>query len=316
MTAHPKRQINKTEATRMKLQGILCCAICFALPVFAQTSPNHSSNSQNNNDKPPVQNEAAQRSRWAVETLNYTQQARQALSSNNPSSAKQDVEQALNLISKIDNSKIKNTSSSSQQADRLVPIYTEFEQTSFLQPVLTAQHKTSKESSSDSEVAKNSSNSTLPQSDRPEAVTAVDQGYTLIALDTNAAKNDLQQAETDLNNNDSKDADQKLAAVQESVALASSEENRPLVRARENLGLADSAAENNNFSEARATLQAAATALDGYSQNGSAKHASDAKNLSQEIRTATRQSSRASSVSQKQIDSWWNQVADWTQASS
>jgi hypothetical protein len=52
-----------------------------------------------------------------------------------------------------------------------------------------------------------------------------------------------------------------------------------------------------------------------YSQDGSAKHASDAKNLSQEIRTATGQSSSTSPISQKQIDSWWNQVADWTQAS-
>lgn len=300
----------------MKLHGMVCCAICFALPVFAQTSSNNTSNSQNNNDKPPVQSAAAQRSRWAVGALNQTQQARQALSNKDTSSAKQDVTQALTLIGKIDNTKVDNSSASSQKADRLVPIYAEFEQTSFLQPVLTAQHKTSNEGSKNSEMATNSSNSTLPQSDRPEAVTAVDQGYTLIALDTNAAKNDLQQAQSDLRNNNSKDADQKLAAVQESVALASSEENRPLVRARENLGLAESAAQNKNFSEAHATLQAAATALDGYSQNSSAKHASEAKNLSQEIRTSTSQSTRASSVSQKQIDSWWNQVADWTQASS
>jgi hypothetical protein len=300
----------------MKLQGIVCCAISFALPVFAQPSWNNSSNSQNKSDKPPVQSAAAQRSRWAVETLNYTQQARQALSNNDASSAKQDVDQALNLISKIDDAKTNNSSSSSQKADRLVPIYAEFEQTSFLQPVLTAQHKTSQESSKNSEMARNASNSNLPQSDRPEAITAVDQGYTLIALDTNAAKNDLQEAQADLNKNDSKDAEQKLTAVQESVALASSEGNRPLVRARENLGLAESAAQNKNFPEARATLKAAANALDGYSQNGSAKHASDAKNLSREIRTATGQSSSSSShVSQKQIDSWWNQVADWTQAS-
>lgn len=300
----------------MKLQRIVCCAICFALPMFAQTSSKHSSNWQNQNDNPPVQNAVAQRSRWAVETLNYTQQARQALSNNDSSGAKQDIEQALNLISKIDNTKTNTASSSSQQADRLVPIYAEFEQTSFLQPVLTAQQRTSKQSSSNSQMANNSSNSTLPQSDRPEAVTAVDEGYTLIALDANAAKSDLQKAQTDLNNHDSRDADRKLAAVQESVALASTEQDRPLVRARENLGLAESAAGNNNFSEARATLQAAATALEGYSQDGSAKHASDAKNLSQEIRTATRRSSSAPSVSQKQIDSWWNQVADWTQARS
>ena len=198
----------------MKLQRIVCCAICFALPMFAQTSSKHSSNWQNQNDNPPVQNAVAQRSRWAVETLNYTQQARQALSNNDSSGAKQDIEQALNLISKIDNTKTNTASSSSQQADRLVPIYAEFEQTSFLQPVLTAQQRTSKQSSSNSQMANNSSNSTLPQSDRPEAVTAVDQGYTLIALDANAAKSDLQKAQTDLNNHDSRDADRKLAAVQ------------------------------------------------------------------------------------------------------
>ncbi|GEM_PF-2766820 len=301
----------------MRIQAMVCCAICFALPAFAQTSSKNSSNAQSNNDKPPIQNVGAQRSRWAVETLNYTQEARQALSNHDLSTARQDVNLALNLIDKIDNAKIGNSSSSSQKADRLVPIYAEFEQTSFLQPVLTAQHKSSNANSTNSsEMAKNSNNSNLPQSDRPEAITAVDQGYTLIALDTNAAKNDLQEAQADLNKSDSNDADQKLAAVQESVALASSEENRPLVRARENLGLADSAAQNKNYSQARATLQAAATALEAYSANSSAKHASEAKNLSQEIRTATRQSSSTSAVSQKQIDSWWNQVADWTQQSS
>ena len=72
----------------MKLQRIVCCAICFALPMFAQTSSKHSSNWQNQNDNPPVQNAVAQRSRWAVETLNYTQQARQALSNNDSSGAK------------------------------------------------------------------------------------------------------------------------------------------------------------------------------------------------------------------------------------
>ena len=54
----------------MKLQRIVCCAICFALPMFAQTSSKHSSNWQNQNDNPSVQNAVAQRSRWAVETLN------------------------------------------------------------------------------------------------------------------------------------------------------------------------------------------------------------------------------------------------------
>src|SRR5579885_3756044 len=206
----------------MRIQAMVCCAICFALPAFAQTSSKNSSNAQSNNDKPPIQNVGAQRSRWAVETLNYTQEARQALSNHDLSTAKQDVNLALNLIDKIDNAKIGHSSSSSQKADRLVPIYAEFEQTSFLQPVLTAQHKSSNANSTNSsEMAKNSNNSNLPQSDRPEAITAVDQGYTLIALDTNAAKNDLQEAQADLNKSDSNDADQKLAAVQESVALAS-----------------------------------------------------------------------------------------------
>src|SRR6185312_2217707 len=166
-----KHRSSEGRYTRMKLQRIACCAICFALPAFAQTSKGNLSSSQQKSDKPPVQSTAAQRSRWAVETLNYTQQARQALSNHDTSTAKQDVNQALNLIDKIDTDKVSTSNSSSQQADRLVPIYAEFEQTSFLRPVLTAQHKNSNVNApGNSEMAKNSSNSNLPQSDRPEAI--------------------------------------------------------------------------------------------------------------------------------------------------
>jgi len=271
--------------------------------------------------KPAMQSASAQRSRWAVQTLNVTQQARQALVNHDNSVAKRDVNRALNLIDKIDNTKVSNSDTSSQQVDRLVPIYSEFEQTSFLQPVLTAQHKSSAENSpkepqDKSEMAKNSS-SQMPQSDRPQAVTAVDQGYTLIALDTNAAKTDLQAAKDDLAKNDAGAADLKLAAVQQSVALASSEENRPLVKARENLGLAESAMMNNNSREAKATLTAAANALDSYAQNNSAKHSADAKSLSAEIKSATKDmSSNNQSASNTKIENWWNKLAEWTQATT
>jgi hypothetical protein len=301
----------------VKLHGIVCCAICFALPAFAGNASS-SSKSQNQDQKPAVQSASAQRSRWAVETLNQTQHAREALVNHHNATAKQDVNRALDLIGKIENTKVNNSNMSSQQMDRLVPIYSEFEQTSFLQPVLMAQHKSSADNSQkdSSQMAKNSSSS-MPQSDRSEAVTTVDQGYTTIALDTNAAKSDLQAAKDDLAKNDAGDADLKLAAVQESVALASSEENRPLVKARENLGLAESAVKNNNSAEAKATLTAAATALDSYAQNNSAKHSADAKNLSTEIKSAANDvSGNGESAANTKIENWWNKVADWTQATT
>ena len=310
----------------MKCKAIVCFLACAAMTCFAQdSSTSNKQSAQNQNSPAAIQSPIAQRSHWAVQTISLTDQARQAIAQQDQSTAKNDVSQALEKINKIE-SNPNNSASSSQNVD-MVPIFAEFERSSFLQPVMMAQHKTapSGEMASGNQQTSNSSNqqvaqnekSQLPQSDRPEAVTQVDQGFTTISLNVNTAKSDLQKAKSDLAKNDTNSADQDLMGVQQAVTLQSAEMTRPLVRARENLGLAESAIQSQDYSEAKATLTAASRALENYARNNnSAQHASDAKQLGQQIKSFSQQIDNNHSDAGSKVSGWWNQIANWTQSAS
>lgn len=309
----------------MKCKAIVCFLACAAMTCFAQnSSTSNMPSSQSQNNTTTIQSPIAQRSHWAVKTLSLTDQARQAIAQHDQSTAKNDVNQALEKINKIESNP--NNSASNSSNANLVPIFAELEQSSFLQPVMTAQHKTApadetadnnqqNSNSSNQQVAQNEK-SQLPQSDRPEAVTQVDQGFTTISLNVNTAKSDLEKAKSDLAKNDTNSADQDLAGVQQAVTLESAQMTRPLVRARENLGLAESAIQSQNYSEAKATLTAASRALDNYARNNSAQHANDAKQLGQQIKSFSQQINNNHSDASSKVNGWWNQIADWTQSAS
>jgi hypothetical protein len=315
----------------MKLKALVCFVACAAMACAAQPAKDHNTGNSSEHNTATTSNNATassasntaevKRSREAVRALTLTDQARHAIVSHNVATAKKDVTQALAALDEIDRSHVSATSVQNGQ----VPIFAEFETTSFLQPVMTAQHKTPPESANlnannnstqknSTEVAKNQ-NSALPQSDRPEAIAAVDGGFTVITLDTKAARNNLEKAKQDLASNDMGDADLALAQVQQSVDLESAGSNLPLVRARENLGLADSAVQAKNYTEAQASLNAAASALENYGQT-SGQHASAAKQLSQQIKSASQNLETNKSSADTKISNWWKEVSNWTQASS
>lgn len=172
-------------------------AFCLWLPAVAQSQGNNS-NSKNTAQSSNNQNQSSNRqaqarmqaSRDAVRALRLTDQARQAIINKDQSRAKQEVEQALDLVNQAGD-KLPATGNNSNT--HVVPIFAELEQTSFLQPVLSAKKESSKGEQQQMASNQNSQSqeSALPQSDQPPVVKRVEGGYSYIGLDLNAAKEHL-----------------------------------------------------------------------------------------------------------------------------
>lgn len=336
----------------------LCCsafavAFCLVMPASAQSSDssNHmntassskhsqksSSSSQEHSANRSSSSQPSQQkmkvSKEAVHALRLTDEARQALISKDQKSATKDVDQAVALLNQVE----QKAPSTKRANTHVVPIYAELEQTSFLQPVLsakneTAEQKTASNSSSASntnsgqkkannsnsaqESASNSQSSALPQSDQPagtqpEVVNWVEGGYSYIALDVDSAREHLKTAQQELKANEPGKADLELARAEQSVDTGTVETNMPLVRARENLSLASVEAKSGKYSQAGADLKAAASALKNYGQDSKAPHAKDAANLGSQINSAAAKVKSDHSMATQNIDKWWNKIADWT----
>jgi hypothetical protein len=260
-------------------------------------------------------------SMMAVHALRLTDEARQAIINKDQQLARNDVDHATRLLKQVE---------AKQPIDKndkthVVPIFAELEQTSFLQPVLTAKNQNQGQQSANSEkansstnktMANNSQSSALPQSDQPaqtpEIVNRVEGGYSYIGLDVDAAMEHLQAAKQHLANNEPGKADLELARAQQSVDTGSISTDMPLVRARENLALARDEVSSGKYSQAKAELKAAANALNDYGQDSQAKHAKDAKNLMTEIKSQAASMQGSHGVDKQKIDTWWNEIANWT----
>lgn len=322
----------------------LAIAFCIAVPGYAQSSSSNSKSSKSSDQaqsQPAKTNDQTSQSnpqqkmkvsKEAVHALRLTDQARQALINKDQNRASTDVDQALSLLNQVEQKMPVNKNDNTH----VVPIFAELEQTSFLQPVLTAKGQSqgqqqsaanngakSNSSSSNSQSASNSQQSSssganaLPQSDQPpanapEVVKGVEGGFSYIALDVDAAREHLQAAKQALKNNDAGKADLELARAQESVDTGTIATNMPLVRARENLSLARSDVKSSSYSQAKADLTAAANALKDYAKDTQAPHAQDASKLSGQIQSAASSIQSSHTASSQKIDNWWNQLANWT----
>lgn len=288
---------------------------CLWLPAMAQSQPKNSpdtAQSSTNHNQTDSNTQAQARmnaSKYAVRALRLTDQARQSIINKDQSRATHDVQQALDLISQA-GEKLPATGDNNTH---VVPIFAELEQTSFLQPVLAAKKESSNgEQQMASTQNPSSQESALPQSDQPPVVKRVEGGYSYIGLDLNAAKEHLQQAKQYLSNNESGKADVELARAQQSVDTGSITTDMPLVRARENLSLARNEAQDGHYSQAKVNLTAASKALTEYGNSSQAKHANDAKDLSNQIKSFSGKIANHHQNAQSKIENWWNQVAGWT----
>ena len=260
-------------------------------------------------------------SKKAVQALRLTDEARQAIINKDQHLASNDVDRATSLLKQVETKLPVNKNDKTH----VVPIFAELEQTSFLQPVLTAKNQQQGQqtaergkanSSTNKTMAKNSQSNALPQSDQPaqtpDIVNRVEGGYSYIGLDVDAALEHLQAAKQHLANNEPGKADLELARAQQSVDTGSISTDMPLVRARENLALARDEVSSGKYSQAKTELKAAATALNNYAQDSHAQHAKDAKNLMTQIKSQTASMQGSHGIDKQKIDTWWNEVANWT----
>jgi hypothetical protein len=333
-----------------RLNSVLCCcafalAALISMPVQAQSSSSSEGASQASHESTTNTTTASknmsgtnnqshnrmQVSKKAVKALRLTDQARQAIIAKDQAQAQADVNQALTLANQVEQ-KIPNNS---KDNTHVVPIYAELEQTSFLAPSLAAKnasHENAKPGNSQNQQSASTGNSgqqntqkqmasnALPQSDQPasngpEVVKSVEGGFSYIGLDMDAMREHLQAAQQALKNNNPGNADLELARAQAAIVTGSIESNMPLVRARENLSLAQDNLRSGNYAKAKVELNAAAKALNGYSKDAQASHAKDAKNLGAQITSAANSAPSNHASVEKNVDTWWNQLADWTNQS-
>jgi hypothetical protein len=314
----------------------VCCsafalAFCMVGACYAQSSgtantSGTTSTAQKSNAKPAKGTSTQPKmeiSKKAVQALRLTDEARQAIINKDQHLAQKDVDSATNLLKQVE-AKLPNNKN---DKTHVVPIFAELEQTSFLQPVLTAKNQNQGQgqqsansdkanSSANKTMANNSQSNALPQSDQPaqtpEVVNRVEGGYSYIALDVDAAMEHLQAAKQHLANNEPGKADLELARAQQSVDTGSVSTDMPLVRARENLALARDEVSSGKYSQAKAELKAAADALNNYAQDSHAQHAKDAKNLMTQIKSQAASMQGSHGIDKQKINAWWNEVANWT----
>src|SRR6185312_3920711 len=146
----------KERSTVMLRKAIssVCCsafalAFCIVVPCYAQSSGSANTSgkanaAQKSNVKPVKGSQNGTQpngtqpkmevSRMAVHFLRLTDQARQAIINKDQHSAQNDVDRAVSLLKQVE-TKLPNTKNDNTH---VVPIFAELEQTSFLQPVLTA----------------------------------------------------------------------------------------------------------------------------------------------------------------------------------
>lgn len=248
-----------------------------------QTSNTNSSSAQSSSNAGPK--EAA--SRLGFDMLKNTNNARTAIANKNKQEALNDINAATNDLQKA----------RSDQNSKIIPLYQEFASVSVIAPVKAEQKKN----------AANSKSANVP-----DTVHQVSGSYSVMEVDTDGATAHLNAAKKALNNGDWNTADRDLAAVQDGVVFASYKSDMPLVRAQENLILARQDVNKGNYHAAHAALASSAKALGAYVQEGGT-HASDAKNLQQQIQSYDQNIVNSHSNADSKINGWWNTASNWLQ---
>jgi len=230
--------------------------------------------------------------------LEETGMARTAIQQKNLQRAKTDVDRALNDA---------NQATAQHSGTDLVPLYTELERISVIEPIMKRRQANTKNSTSTGSADRSASGS---QQGGALAVHEVVGGATSAFLDVTAAQRHLQAAQQALNKNDSTQANRELQAVEDSVVIESVATDMPLLRARENLVLARDSAEAGKYQRSQAELRAASRALSEYEKT-STSHSQDAQHLRTEIDTYAQSLAKNHTDANSKIESWWDQTTNW-----
>ncbi len=237
-------------------------------------------------------NPSEQMSRESTRMLRHVDLARQAIANKQTQAALQHVNEAL-----ADQSRVASLAKA-KGLPSVVPLYSEFDESSVLGPLQAKRKAGGKQSGSSSGTA-------------PIAVEQTSGEYTFIGLDLDKAKQRLDAAKTALDNKNLQAADDSLSGVENDLVMETVSSDLPLLTARENLGLAKRAAEKQHYSEVRTALKDASAALDKYANQSSAKHADQAKDLSKSISSYSQTVIQNHSGAASKIDGWWHEVDTW-----
>jgi hypothetical protein len=229
--------------------------------------------------------------------IEQTNEARQAIRNNNRMQAEQNINNALDLARQI---------RQVQPNRQIVPIYAELQSKSVLEPMLEARQ--AGERYEQQPRADEAQRGNQPQGVVVQETTGQ---FTFIGVDVANSVRHLQAARMALENNNPIAADDALAAVENNVITARVASDMPLLRARQNLALAETYAKQGRAQETSVALQAAADGLANYASSGG-PHANEARALEQQVRSYS-QNVRQQQPQQTaaQIDDWWDQTSSW-----
>jgi len=224
------------------------------------------------------------RSAAAAQMLILTDQARHAIAKGNKPDAIQNVTGALDLAADAQGPRI--------------PIYAEMEQLSIVGPITAEKRRQT-----------GAADRLGPVKSSPDVQEASE--FTIISVDMEMAKAQLNAAKTALTSGTPQDADKALAMLQNRVDLLTVESHMPLLKARQNLYLAKTMAQQGRLGDAIIPLRTASEALTKYSKNPTARHADDAAKKRQEIDSQIGTLGEDAKAASTKIDIWWNQTVDW-----
>ncbi len=238
---------------------------------------------------PPMPGQEPNLPGMAVGVLEQSRLARAAAASRDTAGALDHIAQAAKLASDIQRQP--------HDASRplLVPVYTDIDSVSMYGPV--------KRGKNDELTARRMKRQTSVRETTAEITRA--------SLNIGEAADRLEAARAALERRDFAGADAALAGVENAVVRESANRNAPLLRARQNLGLARARVLENKFKDAAAPLRAAADALDDYRRISPGPQGVTAASMAHDIRTFADAVHRLHGDALQKIDAWMGPVNQW-----
>jgi hypothetical protein len=228
-------------------------------------------------------------SQQATNLLRHVDEARRAVDAKQTQSAMSHVNQAL-----ADRNQLAALLKDKGQS-LIVPLYAEIDDSSVLGPVLSARK-----------------GQTQPSTSGPITVDDASAQYTFVGLDLDKAMSRLDAAKKALENHNPQAASDSLGAIGTDLVVETKEADLPLLAARENLGIAQTAVKNRKYKEASAALKEASIALDRYAKgSAAAQHSIDVKDLRSKIDSLSQTVAQNHSNAETMIEGWWHQVDGW-----
>lgn len=228
-------------------------------------------------------------SRTAMQLIDSTRSAREAIARNDTRAALDAVKRALDASREIDRK---------HGRPGKIPVYSEVVRISVHAPAKVGGTPPSHTGSAD-------------RTRQPIQQVAAE--YTNVFLNTTSTTKHLYQARAALERNDIKSAGNALAAVQSAVTTESVGADMPLIRARENLVIAAGQVRTGDYRSAQVTLGTAVEALENYANGVNPAHEAQARVLGREIVLYAQRLLTDSNGAAAKIEDWWDRIASWTE---